>query len=52
VVNAVTAQKFSFLKENDELTEAFVNALPADQQEQAKQINRRTEFRVLKTTYR
>jgi peptidoglycan-associated lipoprotein len=52
VVNAVTAQKFSFLKENDELTEAFVNALPADQQEQAKQINRRTEFRVLKTTYK
>jgi len=52
VVNAVTAQKFSFLKENDELTEAFVNALPADQQEQAKQINRRTELRVLKTTYR
>jgi len=52
VVNAATAQKFSFLKENDELTEAFVNALPADQQEQAKQINRRTEFRVLKTTYK
>ncbi|MBN2767158.1 MAG: OmpA family protein [Paludibacteraceae bacterium] len=52
VVNAATVQRFSFLKENDELTEAFVNALSADQQEQAKQINRRTEFRVLKTTYK
>ena len=52
VVNTATAQKFSFLKENDVLTAAYINALPADQQEEAKQINRRTEFRVLKTTYR
>lgn len=52
VVDANTAQKYPYLKENDVLNEAFVNALNSDQQEQAKQINRRTEFRVLKTTYK
>ncbi|NDP21712.1 MAG: OmpA family protein [Paludibacter sp.] len=52
VVDAVIAQKYSFLKENDVLDEGFVLKLTTEQQEIANQINRRTEFRVLKTTYK
>ena len=45
-------EKFTFLKENDVLTEEFIKALPdAGQQEQCNQLNRRTEFIVLRTTY-
>ena len=51
VVDAVAAKKYPFLKENDILTEEFVSKLTPEQQEQANQINRRTEFRVLTTTY-
>ncbi len=42
---------YKFLKLGDVLTESYINQLPADQQEQAHQINRRTEFRVLSTDY-
>ncbi len=45
-------QKYNFLKEGDILDEEFIDKLPPDQQEIANQINRRTEFRVLKTTYK
>lgn len=45
------AQKYPFLKENDVLNEAFVTKLTTEQQEIVNQINRRTEFRVVKTTY-
>lgn len=45
------AEKYEFLKEGDVLTEAFVTALPEEQQEQCNQLNRRTEFIVLRTTY-
>ena len=34
------------------LDEAFITALPADKQEICNQINRRTEFKVVKTTYK
>ena len=51
VVDAVAAKKYPFLKENDIHTEEFVSKLTPEQQEQANQINRRTEFRVLTTTY-
>ena len=34
------------------LTEEFITSLPADQQEICNQINRRTEFKVLRTTYK
>ena len=37
--------------EGDVLTEEFILGLDPEQQETANQINRRTEFRVLKTTY-
>jgi len=52
VVDAATAEKYNFLKENDVLTEEFIVKLTPAQQELANQINRRTEFRVLKTTYK
>ena len=45
------AQKYEFLKEGDKLTEEFISALPEEQQEVCNQLNRRTEFRVLQTTY-
>lgn len=51
VIDAVAAKKYPFLKENDILTEEFVSKLTPEQQEQANQMNRRTEFRVLTTTY-
>ena len=52
VVDATLAKKYSFLKENNVLDEAFVLKLTPEQQEITNQINRRTEFRVLKTTYK
>jgi peptidoglycan-associated lipoprotein len=51
VVNAALAAQYSFLKEGDELNEEYISKLTPQQQDVANQINRRTEFRVLKTTY-
>ena len=45
------AEKYKFLKEGDVLTETYVTSLPEEQQEQCNQLNRRTEFIVLRTTY-
>ena len=45
------AEKYPFLKEGDVLKEEFVVQLPEEQQEQCNQLNRRTEFIVLRTTY-
>ncbi|WP_320168315.1 OmpA family protein [Mangrovibacterium marinum] len=45
------ARQYDFLRRNDELTEDYINRLSVDQQEIAKSINRRTEFRVLSTDY-
>ena len=45
-------EKYPFLKEKDVLTEEYIKALAdEEQQEQCNQLNRRTEFRVLRTTY-
>jgi peptidoglycan-associated lipoprotein len=52
VVDAALAKKYPYLKENDVLDEAFVTKLTPEQQEVVNQINRRTDFRVLKTTYK
>jgi len=52
VVDVSLAKKYKFLKENDVLDENFVTKLTPEQQEIANQINRRTEFRVVKTTYK
>ena len=45
------AERYKFLKEGDVLTEDYIAKLPEDQQEQCNQLNRRTEFTVLRTTY-
>lgn len=44
-------ETYKWLKENDILTQEFIEKLPKDQQEIANQLNRRTEFIVLRTTY-
>lgn len=47
-INASLASRYDFLKEGDVLTEAFINALPnEEQQEAAHELNRRTEFKIL-----
>jgi len=51
-VDAALAKKYSFLKENDLLDETYILKLAPEQQEIVNQINRRTEFRVVKTTYK
>ena len=46
-------EKYQFLKEGDILTEEFINALEEEEQkETCNQLNRRTEFQVLRTTYK
>jgi len=52
VVDANTAKKYPYLKVNDLLEENLVLKFTPEQQEQVNQINRRTEFRVVKTTYK
>ena len=44
-------EKYTWLKENDVLTEDFIKKLDKDKQEVCNQLNRRTEFIVLRTTY-
>lgn len=50
-VTKALAKKYDFLKKGDVLTEDFINKLTPEQQEIAKGINRRTEFRVLSTDF-
>ena len=45
------AERYSWLKEGDVLTEEFIQKLKKDEQETANALNRRTEFTVLRTTY-
>lgn len=45
------AKQYDFLNKGDELTEAFILKLKPDQQEIAKALNRRTEFRVLSNDF-
>ena len=45
------AKQYAWLKRGDELTEAFILKLTPEQQEIAKAINRRTEFRVLSNDF-
>ena len=46
------AEEYTFLKEGDVLTESFIKTLDKKEQELCHQLNRRTEFQVLRTTYR
>lgn len=50
-VSKKMAEKYPFLHENDVLTEEFILKLQPEQQEVCNLLNRRTEFRVLRTTY-
>lgn len=45
------AERYKWLNEGDVLTEEFISKLKPAEQETANALNRRTEFRVLKTTY-
>lgn len=51
VVRKKLTEIYPWLKEGDELTEDFILKLPKEQQEICNQLNRRTEFTVLRTTY-
>lgn len=52
VVDDKTIQEYEFLKTGQVLTEDFINSLPTQEaREKAHQINRRTEFMVIRTDY-
>ncbi|MBN2863774.1 MAG: OmpA family protein [Bacteroidales bacterium] len=52
VVDAEIAQQSTFLRTGTVLTEQYINSLPTEEQKEvAHQVNRRTEFRVLRTDY-
>ena len=51
VITRRMAERYTYLTEGDTLTESFILTLPEEQQEVCNAINRRTEFRVLRTTY-
>ncbi len=50
-VSKKQAEGNTFLKEGNVLSEQFIMTLDGQQQEICNQLNRRTEFRVLRTTY-
>ena len=52
IVDKRLHDQYTFLPIDQTLDEAFILTLPADKQEICHQINRRTEFKVLKTTYK
>ncbi len=51
VVNKRLTETYPFLHEGDTLTTDYIFKLNAEQQEVCNSLNRRTEFRVLRTTY-
>ena len=51
VINKKMAREHDFLHEGDTLSAPFIENLTPEQQEIADQINRRTEFKVLRTNY-
>ncbi|WP_434503286.1 PorE family type IX secretion system protein [Prevotella sp.] len=44
-------EKYDWLKEGDRLTTEYIKKLSNEKQEICNQLNRRTEFRVIRTTY-
>lgn len=52
VADKATHTKYAFISVEQVLDERFILALPKDQQEICNSINRRTEFKVLKVTYK
>lgn len=51
IVTKKMHEGLSFLNEGDTLTEAYIKKLEEVQQDTCNALNRRTEFRVLRTTY-
>jgi len=53
VITKKLSEKHTFLKEGDLLTEEFIDALETEEQKEVcHALNRRTEFQVLRTTYK
>lgn len=52
VADATLHDKYKFIPVDQALTEEFISTLSSDQQDICNQINRRTEFKVLRTTYK
>ena len=52
VINKRLAKRLPFFKEGDILNEEFIRKLPKEQQEICNAMNRRTEFKVVRTTYK
>ena len=51
VVDEVLHKQYPYLPKDQVLDEAFITTLSTEKQEVCNSLNRRTEFRVLKTTY-
>ncbi len=51
IIDTKHNQLFEFLAVGTELTEEYILSLPEEEQEIANQINRRTEFKIVSTTY-
>lgn len=51
VVNKKLTETHTFLKEGDVLSDEFISKLSPEQQDSCHALNRRTQFRVLRTTY-
>ena len=51
-VDAALHKQYPYLPIGQILDEAFIKTLSPNRQEECHQINRRTEFKVLKTTYK
>lgn len=49
--NIAKAKEYGFLTEGDVLSEFFISKLKEKEKEEANQLNRRTDFRVLSTDY-
>lgn len=52
VADKALHDKYPFIPQEQELNEEFILTLTPEQQEICNQINRRTEFKVLRTTYK
>jgi peptidoglycan-associated lipoprotein len=51
VINKRMVKTYPYLKAGDVLTADFIQKLPPNQQEVCNELNRRTEFQVIRTTY-
>ena len=51
IITKKLAEQYTFLSVNDTLTEEFIKQKSEDNQEIMNSLNRRTEFKVLRTTY-